>query len=503
MKALRVATAVVTTLCSAPAMSQTAAPGASAPTGSPSPASPELDPQTLPDIIVTAQKSASTAQKTPISIAVVSGNELRAQASTSLDDVLKNVRGVEVQGAGRGLQLAIRGIGSDLPPGVGEGAVSTNFDGVYNLRAESGQLGYFDVDRVEVLRGPQSTLYGRNATGGVVNIISADPILNDTSARVTIGAGNYDLLQGEAAANISRSDTVAARIAITSINRDGYLSDGRDDQVGTAARLKLLFQPTADARIILGVEGTKIGGRGPGQVDQASFNAGNKWGNAYPKVASQDYKSIKIWADGEITVGPGVLHILPAWQSANATTFSVGGTRSTLARDPRKVDQRSVEARYQNRPGSPVQWTAGYYYFDYDQSQLEYVGSYDAATNAIEYPTALNLRSNTSGRSHALFGQVTVPLTDTFRVTGGYRHTWDQRTSAGLTPTTQQPYDVTVRGNFNDYRVGVEYDPSANVMAYATFATAFRAGGVNNFDATPFAPERLKSYEAGMKSRWQ
>ena len=117
-------------------------------------------------IIVTSSKTVKSIQEVPASMAVVDEEQISQAARVSASDILSNVAGVEVQGAARGQVIAIRGLGSDLPPGVGESSVSTNYDEVYSIRAEAGLLGFYDLDRVEVMRGPQGTLYGRNATAG-------------------------------------------------------------------------------------------------------------------------------------------------------------------------------------------------------------------------------------------------------------------------------------------------------------------------------------------------
>jgi iron complex outermembrane receptor protein len=110
----------------------------------------------LKAVTVTAERRVANIQKTSIAMEAIGGAEIAEQGLSSGADILKDVANVEVQGAARGNVIAMRGIGSDLPPGMGESAVSTNYDGVYNFRAEAASLGFFDLSRVEVLRGPQA-----------------------------------------------------------------------------------------------------------------------------------------------------------------------------------------------------------------------------------------------------------------------------------------------------------------------------------------------------------
>ena len=447
----------------------------------------------LADIIVTAQKTASTLQRTPLSVSVINGPELSNQARTAADDVLKNIPGVEVQGAARGLVIAIRGLGSDLPPGVGESSVSTNFDGAYNIRAEANVLGFYDLDRVEVLRGPQSTLYGRNATGGVVNVISAVPKIGEDEAAASIGAGDYGLIRGEGMANLALGDQAALRAAFTSIRRHGYLNNGHDDQVGTGVRAKALWKPSPDLTALLGFEGSWIKGHGPGAVEVANFEAGRHYTTADSGIGGQDFFGYKIWSQVDWRIGPGTLTVLPAYQHGHGTNNNIFGGRGTYGDDPKIVRQESAEVRYASDPGSPVTWLVGYYHYNY----LQYTTSFANATFGSSDGFTRN-----RGDSDAVFGQATVPLATGFRLIGGGRYTWDKRHAlgSGFLPGTTVGGDVD--GRFFDYRAGLEYDLSDRSLLYFTTASAFRPGGVNPFLGGTFKPERLHSYEVGSKNRF-
>ena len=163
-------------------------------------------------VVVTAQKRESTVQSTPISIGVVTAEEIALAPDNSLDDLLQNVPGVEVQGLAQGGQVYVRGIGSSIDPTFADPAVALMVDGAYNGRTESVVGGVYDVERVEVLRGPQGTLYGRNASGGSINVITANPVLKNTGY-VRAQLGNYSLWKVEAMGNAKISNTAAVRVA--------------------------------------------------------------------------------------------------------------------------------------------------------------------------------------------------------------------------------------------------------------------------------------------------
>jgi outer membrane receptor protein involved in Fe transport len=131
----------------------------------------------LEAVTVTAQKRTEDVQKIPISISVMTRPKITERGINSFDNALRQMPGVEVQGLAQGAQVYIRGIGSSIDPTFADPSVALMVDGVYNGRTETVIGGIFDMERVEVLRGPQGTLYGRNATGGSINIITSNPNL--------------------------------------------------------------------------------------------------------------------------------------------------------------------------------------------------------------------------------------------------------------------------------------------------------------------------------------
>ena len=471
----------------------------------------------LDTVTVTAEKVESSAQDVAASLAVVDATSLERLAQITADDALRNVTGVEVQGAARGATVAVRGIGSDLPPGAGESSVSTNFDGVYSIRAEAAMLGFYDLDRIEVLRGPQGTLYGRNATAGVVNVISADPVIGETGGRFTVGAGSDSLYHGDAAFNFSLSDTVAVRGAIAAIQRDGYLSNGQDDADHYGGRLKLLVEPNDDFRLLLGTEFTHLGGLSQGAVPTANFLAGNPYEATDPTFEGQDYDGYKVYAKVDVGIGPGILTFIPAYQDGSGTLRGFFGGRGTFGEDPKIIEQTSAELRYASRPESDIQWVVGAYYYDYEQGNTSRDLTQDPVTGGFVIGANEGFNTNT-GESTAFFGQLTVPLTDQFRLTGGVRQTEDERTAESLffppppppgapppppgapPPPPPAPVGGVVTGDFTDWKIGAEWDLSDDSLLYATVATGFRPGGFNSFNSTNFGPEELISYEVGSKN---
>jgi iron complex outermembrane recepter protein len=458
---------------------------------SPATASDKPAPAQLQTVVVTAQHRKENLQKTPTSVKAVSGEELAQLGLSDAAAALKNVVAVEIQGAARGNAVAIRGLGSDLPPGVGESAVSTNYDGVYNGRAESTLVGFYDVSRIEVLRGPQGTLYGRNATAGVMNVISNDPRLGKTEAAASVEMGNYHLLRSEAMANLPIGDTVALRAAVASIDRDGYLSNGQQDAKSSAARIKLLVKPNRDVSLLLGLEQVKLGGRGSGAVPAATFDSKPLISTDDSLVANptQDFHASKVWAQLDLDVGFGTLTLLPARQRADGSSYTGAGGSIFNGYDPRKADQDSVEVRLASASGAPVQWVTGLYYYDKDQVRDGYDSIDDSGTYSLEQST---------GQSKALFGQLTYPLARNWNLTTGLRRTVDQKAAYSEGSVS---IDSAKTWSHTDWKLGLDYQLSANTMLYGTVSSGYRAGGFNSLDGSAYKPETLVSYETGVKSR--
>jgi iron complex outermembrane receptor protein len=391
-----------------------------------------------------------------------------------------------VQGARKGFVIAIRGFGSDLPPGIGESAVSTNFDGVYNFRAEAGTFGYYDLERVEVLRGPQGTLYGRNATGGVVNVITKDPT-DEVGGYGTVEVGSDKLLRLEGAVNVPVNDDVAARLAFVSIDRDGFISNGMDDAQGSAARAKVRYQPAEDVKMVFSAEMVKLGGNGPGSVLLEDFNDGEYYSDLV-EYQSQNYDSYKFSANVEFAAGPGVVTFIPSYQYADGEVWGQMMVTEDIGKslDPKDVKQTSAELRYSAQADSDIQWVAGLYYYDlHNQNQNLAQGG---GVNH-DYTTA-----------YAAFGQITYPVTDAFRMIAGARLSYDEK-SYGVDSAIAAETDWTTF----DWKAGLEMDLADDVLTYLTLASGHRPGGFNSMPgatSVTFDPEELVSAELGVKSRF-
>src|SRR5690606_24723399 len=159
------------------------------------------------------QRRAESVQSIPIAISVVSGDELRKTNVTSSEEILRSLPSVEIRKAPPGASIYIRGIATQQGGGEMDPGISFSVDGVYNPFTESSSMSFYDVERIEVLKGPQGTLYGRNAIAGAVNVITKSPELGKFGGFVQAGIGNYDYVGLTGAINLPMGDTVALRVA--------------------------------------------------------------------------------------------------------------------------------------------------------------------------------------------------------------------------------------------------------------------------------------------------
>ena len=195
----------------------------------------------LEEVVVTARHQAEILSKTPISLTVITAEDLERNNVQNLNEILNDVPGVKLVRGPKGSFFQIRGISSIQGGGEIDPGISFNIDGVYHPFASAGLMAFYDVARIEVLRGPQGTLYGRNAISGVVNVLTRDPDFDGFSGNTRASVGNYNAWSVLGAVNLPLGDRLATRIVAQRQKHDGYMTNEHDDSDTTSARGKLLF----------------------------------------------------------------------------------------------------------------------------------------------------------------------------------------------------------------------------------------------------------------------
>lgn len=438
---------------------------------------PAAESNVLEEVIVTAERRLADSQKTSISLSTIAGDLLARESRTDLRSALLPVPGLIVQGDVGRFNVAIRGIGTNTPPNAAETTVALNTDGIYNDMQINTAANYFDMDRVEVLRGPQGTLYGRNAAAGAVNLISNDP-QQIFAASGSAAVGSYQLTQVDGVLNVPVSDSWATRLAVTSRSHDGYVSNGQNDQAARAARLKVLHTPTDELRLLLAASAERNEGS-TGTVVAFAAQPVDPWIDNDSAPNASVTSAQLVYARLDWTTPVGTLTAIPAYQyrTTDNSFYSSGNRHNDTDNHLR---QNSLELRITSPDAATVSWVAGV--FGYDADGVIYFSN---GTSAY------------SVSSSAAFGQLTIPVWEGWRAIAGLRLTFDRKRRA--------------RNQFNfqddwrnlDFKLGAELDVAAQSLAYFTVASGYRPGGV--YESPPgtfrvYQPEHLVSYELGTKN---
>lgn len=517
------------------------------------------EPIALEELIVTAQKREMLAQETPGALTVFARSALESRGVASPQDLQLSVPGLtfgQNVGAG-GAQVALRGIGSENMAVGGDPGVAIHIDGVYNQAPTFLTRDFFDVERVEVLRGPQGTLYGRNATGGSINIITRQPgPAFSATARVTLGS--YDQRRAQLAlGGPLAGDMLSGRLSLSAERRSGYVRNvapGAPERDADTAdywtvRAQLRLEP--NDRFNVTMRGYYLDDDSRQQpllilqpypagllfqgFDLTSFAPvlGNPYvaAGAAPNPTLTDvrrYRTNYPLDSGEAARGLAMeINLDLGWSTLTALT-GVDRSRSRLsydidASDAVSVDQTradthyrtlSQEVRLASQSDGPIQWLAGLYYyrersgFSYELVNRSFPGPTPGGAGAsfIIDPARL------SAASYAAFGQLTWRPVERLEITAGLRSTRDRKTGEDgvfapnfllFDPATFGPirraYERKWRNTSGS--LGVKYDVSDDVMAFASVSTGYKAGGINfgGFQ-DPYNPEKVLAYEAGIKS---
>jgi iron complex outermembrane receptor protein len=492
-----------------------------------------FDPGTsgISDIVVTAERRSSSVQRSPLTILAIDGDSLERSGVSSPTELTKFTTGVEIGEGGANTQVFIRGVGSFAYTPLESPGVAFNVDDVY-VGSTTGVDGYFyDIARVEVLKGPQGTLYGRNANGGSINVITNEPMLDTLSADFNAEVGNYDLIHTSGAVNLPLGEDVAVRAAFNIVDRDGYLSDGTFDDVKQSGRLRVLWEPSSNVSLLLNGDFTHLGGDGSNAVwlprrpgaspyEAVSEPEANAWKKSFGGLGAftttlqdntyQDSNLYNVSAELGVEFGFGELTIIPAYRRSEIEFLSndLGGVYT----DTTTIDQKSLEVRLAGDTG-PLAWVVGGFYYDEKRDGSVVVNNGDIPVPFF-FDAVLQLNRTTyevQTRAPAAFGQATLTVADGLRLTGGIRYTHEDLQNDGayynasVTPETLVfafPGDTTF--DAVTYRVGAEYDVAPTSLLYANYSTGFKAGGftVASAPGNTFEPERLRAFEIGSKNRF-
>jgi iron complex outermembrane receptor protein len=471
----------------------------------------------LEEVIVTAQKREMSMQDTAVSISVLDSAALSRNGISDLHDLASYAPGVNLAVSTINTVITIRGVSSRDTTEIGDPAVALSMDGFYFQRTSSLNSAIFDLDRVEVMRGPQGTLYGRNATGGAINFVSAKP-QDEFASRFSVGVGNYNALKAEGMVNVPLSDTVKVRASFLSDRHDGYRTNNSPTRAGDdlnviAGRLHVQFEPTDRLSILLSGQTSKNVGVGPtlygvplgpnGIVDDVMPPLDPEGSpHGYPE---QDFEAEMEFVQWNFTYDFDFAQLSYMGGIRDMSLYQLrdldGVLDSSFYFDLTEgLDESTHELRLTSTEGGSLEWMVGAFYFNTENSLFAYFQDYtteNAPTNLFTF-----LYPDIQAKSESLFGQVGYYVTDNLKLEGGLRYSDDSKSRSGFVDFGGGPFE-NIGGSSSSkttYHLALNYDLTPNSMLFTKHGTGYKAGGFT--DVSDYGPETITATEIGVKNRF-
>jgi iron complex outermembrane receptor protein len=533
----------------------------------------------LTDIVVTAQRRNERVQDVPIAISAFSAEQIESRGVSNTLELAQYVPNMVAQsntGLGSANSFYIRGLGNTETIPTFDPPVGTYIDDIYISRQNANNLSMFDVERVEVLRGPQGTLFGRNTTGGAVNVIMAQPELGEFGGFAEIGYGSYNKKIVRGSVDIPLAPTFSAKISGYWQNDDGYVRNvttgqRMNDDDGWGARLGLRGELSdsvrwhgsyahivSDADNVLNfdcnpITPTECDGRfattgyrfgktadtspfAPLVISgrKANFLQGNR---TQSDIVTSNF-AFDVGADATVTLITGYIRqeqqygldfydgrAAPTLASPNPAIWGNARGGFVIINDS-YADQFSQEVKLNGKLGNGfVEYVAGFYYItETNRSDFADIFSTSPTTSLL---LADRTMVNTT-KAYAGYAQADFNVTDTLKLTAGVRYTDETKTIdfsdnrpqcqtfTGALPATcldtqnliaanGTPIPTSLKSKLWTPRFAINYKPSNDLLFFASATRGFKSGGwaarvSSPVNALPFAPEKVWSYEAGIKS---
>jgi iron complex outermembrane recepter protein len=505
------------------------------------------DETAAPDIVVTALKRSESLQDVPISVSAIGGDVLQKGRVTQVDELVTRVANLQLTSiVGDNTPIfALRGVSMSDYSLNQASPVATYYDEVYKGNFAFLGIAMYDLERVEVLRGPQGTLYGKNTTGGAVNLISRTATLGETSGYVNLGYGNYDRVDVNGAVNLALGEKAALRLAGTFAKADGWFKNvvpGNADLASVdewALRGTLAAAPSDDLRITLRLAASRQTPTNYGIFAQPEDV--NRPGLRRRQIAANiDRERLAKTLSAALTVDYDVSDTLTL---TSITSYDYGklsfyedtdGTAGQLLEIPYfdRARQFAQDLRLSSNTGGPFDFILGLYYNrekvfnrttfeigkDIDSDGLPGITANDCA---VGLPLGCLFRNsfNQVKDSYAVYADASYDLSDRVTLRGGLRFTHDKGEQrdfeanalgvdesliANLIPRTTLDYS---QDNLSG-KIGIDYKLADGDLLYASFSRGYRAPSFNAqafFDPSELSvakPEEVTSYEAGAKTQF-
>ncbi|USQ95186.1 TonB-dependent receptor domain-containing protein [Caulobacter sp. RL271] len=489
----------------------------------------EAEPTALDTIIVTAQKREEAAQGVPISLTAFSGRAVETYRLESLRDISRLTPGLLVSSFSQSSPtIAVRGATNTFTQIGANKPVAVVIDDLFIPRNSAATFELYGLNSVQVLKGPQGTLFGRNVTGGAIVLDTGKPAFGDAAGSARVGAGDYGLKQVDGRVDIPVGEDLAFRLAGSLKQHDGYGKDrltGReqDDLDSRSVRAQARIRAGADVEVLLGADyaqdhngGRTLSSKAAGsdgdrrtsELGYAQAFARNQWG-----ASSRIYWTAPV---GQVTAITGY-----RWSQSGedysgtgaSYRFLTGTNTQSVNRDVDDVGLFSQEIRWASPKWSRGDLVAGVYFADEDAKRQLRTRGLAAVTGVAASDVLTDQAVKT--RSYAAFVDGTVHLPAAFDLTLGARYTHDEKTASLVRTDFVRPAtgSFTARDLKADWsevtpRAVLSWTPREDLKVYGSVTRGYTAGGFNTDAAVitalarPFDPETVTNYELGLKSQW-
>jgi iron complex outermembrane receptor protein len=518
----------------------------------------------LEEIVVVAEKRDENLKDLSQAVTVLSGEELDQKNVTTFVDLSAIAPGVTVaKNEGYKTIISIRGIGNETNQNaIAAPSVAYHLDGVYVASPFSLQTDFIDVDRIEVLRGPQGTLFGQNSTGGAINVISKAPSAEEFQMSGDLTAGDYNLKKGRISLNIPITESFATRTSVSITDRDGFsknLLNGQDlddmssisartdwEYLGSAASIRVFaqyFDADNNGAAMKGIDDPTPNPRELLQDTEANFELTSKLAAAILEVplSNSTLKAIASWQEDDVLIKRdndrhnfGDIHIGGLWDGLPYIRAEYDPETSLVETKTFEVNIISDTPLFDK-----LDWTVGAFYLDhkienhireykdvnnvYDIDLMD--GEFTPYVHNSECPACFAIYGAEVGfisdafptrESYSAYAQTTLNMTDTTRLVTGVRYTDDTVDSfvSNFFGIPGQVYNLKENLSETTGRVAVEWDVTDNSMTYLSVTKGFKPGGSNltfgfDNDNAPvmvfpiFKNEEILAYEIGFKSAYE
>ncbi len=472
-------------------------------------------------VVVTAQKRAENLQDVPIAVTAITADNLDQHQIVNLQDVkafVPNLTLEEALGSVTTPKMFLRGIGVDNQVFSFDSPIGLYIDGVYLARVTGALVDLFDVERVEVLRGPQGTLYGRNSSVGAIRIITRAAPLDEPDFKADVTVGSREQRNARLAWGIPLiEDKLGLRLSFDTRNNDGWqrsLNTGRRAQGEDITAVRAALRYAASDNLELTLRGDYMRDHSPTRMGSAfRFDTDN---NPYTFEETPEARAIN-------EVEPWGSSLTAEWSPGPVTVTSISAYRGLRYRNANDVDGRAAVRSFEvdrqdldqwqftqeifvggkSLAGANVDWVAGAFY-------LEEQNDFLWALRIFTPPTTQDFHQRTE--SLAPYAQVTVPITGKLSLTGGLRYSEETRDINVIqylpdgTLNTAFSFDGRQKAEKTNYRAALHYQPRPGFLAYASTGTGFRSGGFNgsardvdSIVSGGFGPEDAETHEVGVK----